>query len=444
MPMARKDEIKRRWQRTIDFLYEQRPSFERQGDGGYKPGLETSMALDRMYLRPHKNYRIIHVAGTNGKGSVAHMLTAVLLAAGYKTGLYTSPHFIDFRERIRVNGRKISRNFVMDWVNDYKHREFEGEPSFFELASTMAFDFFSWRSVNVAVVEAGLGGRLDSTNIVTPDLSVITNIGLEHTQFLGDTLEAVAGEKAGIIKRNRPAVIGAVQSDSVRQVFETKAQNEHASIVFAQDEPEVTASRHVGGMLEVDTVHYGTLQCQLVGDYQVENLNTVLTAINIMRLEGFRVKDEAVRQGLANVCDTTGLMGRWMKLDDAPLTICDSGHNVPALQQVVKQLQEQQCDHLHMVMGFMADKDLDHILPLLPQQATYYFTQASTPRALTATKLAKKAQTLGLEGATFKNVVDAYNAARAAAGSSDLVFVGGSMYVLADLLTVLNTDDKDD
>jgi len=442
--MARKDEIKRKWERTIEYLYDQRPAYERQGQDGYKPGLDTSLALDRMYLRPHKNYRIIHVAGTNGKGSVAHLLASVLQHAGYKTGLFTSPHLVDFRERIRVNGRKISRNFVMDWVNDFRQREFEGNPSFFELTSTMAFDFFAWRNVNVAVIETGLGGRLDSTNIITPDLSIITNIGLEHTQLLGNTLIAIAGEKAGIIKRNRPVLIGEAGDADVKAVFVNKAKQEHASIAFAQDEPEVTAARHADGMLELQTVHYGTLQCELTGDYQVANANTALSAINILRHEGFRIKDPAVTKGFATVVETTGLMGRWMRLADEPLTICDSAHNVPGITQVVKQLQLTPHDKLHIVMGMMADKDVEHALALLPHEACYYFTQAQTTRSLPAGDLRKMAEQQGVQGKAYDNVMAALDQARKAAGSHDLIFIGGSMYVLAELLTAMNIDDKDD
>ena len=439
--MARKEELARMWQRTVDYLFNQRPAFERQGASGYKPGLETSLALDRMYNEPHRNYRIIHIAGTNGKGSTAHMLASCLQACGYRVGLFTSPHMIDFRERIRVNGRKVSRSFVIQWVADYRKKKLEGyEPSFFELTSTMAFDYFAWRNVNVAVIETGLGGRLDSTNIITPELSIITNIGLEHQQFLGNTLEEIALEKAGIIKHGRPVVIGHADG-VVRDVFEREAKRLYSEIHFAEDKPEVIRAKHVDGVLRLETANFGTLDCELTGEYQVENVNTVLTALTILKRLKYRIKTDALRKGLARVIEDTGLMGRWMKIDDKPRTILESAHNVPGMTRAMEQLKHEEFDDLHMVIGFMADKDVSGILELLPKKAFYYFTQAQTSRAMSVEQLSRLAAKCGIKGKCYNNVVDALTAAREAAAPRDLVYVGGSMYVLSELLTAINYDD---
>ncbi len=432
------------WERTIDYLFNQRPAFEREGANGYKPGLDTSIALDKLYKEPHRRYRIIHIAGTNGKGSTAHLLASCLQQCGYRVGLFTSPHLIDFRERIRVNGRKVSRNFVMQWVADYRKNELKDfQPSFFELTSTMAFDYFAWRNVNVAIVETGLGGRLDSTNIVTPELSIITNIGLEHQQFLGNTLEEIASEKAGIIKHGQPVIIGHADG-VVKEVFEQQAKRMYSEIRFAEDKPEVINAEHVDGVLRLTTRNYGTIDCELTGDYQVENCNTVLSSLNLLKRLKYRIKPDAIKKGFATVIESTGLMGRWMKIGDDPRTICDSAHNVAGIAQVMKQLKHEQFDHLHMVMGFMADKDVESILKQLPKHATYYLTQAHNSRTMPVDQLLRLAETYGLKCATYNNVTDALQAARTAAGSGDLVYVGGSMYVLAELLTAIGYDDNTD
>ena len=438
--MARKEELARKWERTLEYLYNQRPAFERDGAAGYKPGLETSLALDRLYKEPHRNYRIIHVAGTNGKGSTAHLLASCLQKCGYRVGLFTSPHFVDFRERIRVNGKKISRNFIIKWVADYRKKQPEGyEPSFFELTSTMAFDYFAWRNVNVAVIETGLGGRLDSTNIVTPDLSIITNIGFDHQQFLGNTIEEIASEKAGIIKHGKPVVVGHAEG-SVRQVISNYAKRQYAEIIFAQDKPEVVDAKQVNGKLRLKTASYGTIDCELNGEFQIENANTVLTAFNILKQLKFRVKENAVRDGFATVVETTGLMGRWMKIDTKPLTICDSAHNMASMPIAMKQLKRENFDDLHIIIGFMADKDVDGILDLLPKKASYYFTQAQTSRALPVAQLQELASKHRLKGNTYNNVLEALDAARRAAAPRDLIYVGGSMYVLAELFKGLGYD----
>lgn len=429
------------WERTLDYLFNQRPAFERQGADGYKPGLETSLALDKLYKEPHRRFRIIHIAGTNGKGSTAHLLASCLQRCGYRVGLFTSPHLVDFRERIRVNGRKISRSYVMQWVSEYQKKDLGGlQPSFFELTSTMAFDYFAWRNVNVAVIETGLGGRLDSTNIVTPELSIITNIGLEHQQFLGNTLEEIASEKAGIIKHGQPVVIGRAEG-VVRDVFEREAKRLYADIRFAQDRPEVLSAKHADGVLRIETVNYGTLDCELTGDYQIENTNTVLTALNMLKRLKYRIREKAVHEGFAHVIENTGLMGRWMRLGTHPLVICDSAHNPAGIEQVIKQLKHEDYKRLHMVMGFMADKDVKSILNLLPKDAVYYFTQAQTSRSMTVEQLQSLAAKCGIEGSIYNNVSEALDAARNQANDEDLIYVGGSMYVLAELLTALNYGD---
>ena len=438
--MARKEELARMWDRTLEYLFDQRPAFERDGGKGYKPGLDTALALDRLYNEPHRRYRIIHIAGTNGKGSTAHLLASCLQQCGYRVGLFTSPHLIDFRERIRVNGKKISRSFVMRWVNELRKKDLgEMQPSFFELTSAMAFDYFAWRNVNVAVIETGLGGRLDSTNIITPDLSVITNIGLEHQQFLGNTIEEITLEKAGIIKYSRPVVVGRADG-VVREVIEDRAKRMYAEIKFAQDNPIVTNSRLVNGMLQLTTEGYGTINCELTGDYQVENANTVLTALNMLKQLNYRIKLNGVQEGFAHVIENTGLMGRWMKLGEKPLTICDSAHNPPAMEQAMRQLRRQPHDGIHMVMGFMADKDITTMIKMLPAEAKLYFTQANTKRALSAKKLLEEARKSGYDGTTYTHVSDALKAARKNANEKDVIYVGGSMYVLAELLADLGYD----
>lgn len=420
------------YQETIDYLFSQLPSYERQGAGGYKPGLQTSHDLDDLFGNPHKKYRCIHVAGTNGKGSVSSMIAAVLQMAGYKVGLFTSPHFIDFRERIRVNGGMIPRHKVVEFMERYFEMHYDGAPSFFELTSTMAMDYFAQCEVDYAVIEVGMGGRLDSTNIITPMLSVITNIALDHTQFLGDTLAQVAGEKAGIIKPSVPVVIGE-SCEETHDVFADAAQRGKSPITFAQDEPEVLQSRQA----VLTTRNNGKLRAGLTGDYQVANINTVLTALAVLREQGVHIPAESVKAGIENAHLMTGLVGRWMQVHDKPRVVCDSGHNIGAFPQLMEQLKRQQCNVLRVVIGFMADKDVQHLLEMLPKRAQYYFTQASTSRAMKATELAELAAQKGLQGRTFETVVAAYRAAMADANEDDFVFVGGSMYVLAEFLPMV-------
>ena len=435
------------YQDTLKYLYDSAPLFQQVGGAAYKEGLYNTLALDEHLGHPHRHYRTVHVAGTNGKGSCSHLLAAVLMSAGYRVGLYTSPHLVDFRERIRVDGQPVAKAFVVDFVE--QHRAFFEplHPSFFELTTAMAFSYFANQEVDVAVVEVGLGGRLDCTNIIRPDLCVITNISLDHTQFLGHTLAEIAREKAGIIKMaGVPVVVGETQA-ATRPVFEAKAREVGAPIYFAE---EVDANRlacgggqtsqsagPVNGPTKDDE---GNLTgsdepaCELKGLYQEKNKRTVRLALTLLRKAGYRISDQAVCQGFAQVCRLTGLMGRWQRLQDSPTLVCDTGHNVGGLTYVARQLRQQRCRQLRIVIGMAADKDVRGALSLLPQEADYYFTQASVRRALPADELARMGTTAGLHGRAFANVPAAVGAALADSHPDDFVFVGGSSFVVADLL----------
>ena len=423
------------YQDAINYLYKQLPAFERQGASGYKPGLDTAIALDNWLDNPHRAYKCIHVAGTNGKGSVANMLAATLQASGYRVGLFTSPHLVDFRERIRVNGEMIDKRtvsrFVMRWLNS----NLTCRPSFFELTTAMAFEYFKKQKVDFAVIEVGLGGRLDSSNIITPILSLITNISLDHTQFLGNTLAEIASEKAGIIKPCVPVVVGDASQPHVRKVFESTALEQHSPIIIARDAPIVNGSeRNSEGTLSIFTnIHNEPLTCQLGGDYQVTNVNTVLHAIETLKKNGVKIKNGAVKKGLANVCQYTGFMGRWMMIGKNPTVICDAGHNAGAWTMLAQQLRELKCDKLHMVIGFSADKDINTVLGMMPKDAIYYFTQAQSPRSMNAHELQALGAKHRLRGEAYPIAHNAYKAAMKATLTTHIVFIGGSFYVLGDL-----------
>lgn len=418
---------------TINFLFCQLPAFERQGGAGYKPGLQTSRDLDDMVGNPHHSYKCIHVAGTNGKGSTSHLLASILQEQGYKVGLYTSPHIVDFRERIRVNGEKISEEAVVDFTDRFLKSGYQGHPSFFELTSTMAFEYFKMLHVDYAIIEVGLGGRLDSTNIITPILSIITNISIDHTQFLGSTPTQIASEKAGIIKEGVPVVIGEAVGE-VRTTFENKAAEMNAPITFASDSPTIQNAYCENGHCRIESLTYDTLINELGGEYQIKNSATVLTALQALKDGGIQINDDAVKAGFAHVIENTGLIGRWQTISTNPRIICDSGHNVGAFTQITHQLRNETYHTLHMVMGFMADKDVDHVLAMLPKDASYYFTQAASPRAMTADELLQKAASHGLHGKSYPTVEEAKKAAITAATTTDLIYIGGSMYVLAEAL----------
>jgi dihydrofolate synthase / folylpolyglutamate synthase len=428
------------YQETIDYLIEQVPMFQQVGSSAYKEGLFNTLELDKKAGHPHTKYRTIHVAGTNGKGSVSHTLAAVLQSAGYRVGLYTSPHLIDFRERIRVNGKPISKETVVKYIEDERPFFEPLHPSFFEVTTAMAFAYFESQKVDVAVIEVGLGGRLDCTNIIRPDLSIITNIGLDHVKFLGDTLAKIAFEKAGIIKKGVPVIIGE-DCEETRPVFENKAKEYESPIVFAQDKKSVKSySYNQDGALIYDTDLYPNLSGELKGYCQHHNANTILTAIKILNKSGYNISEAAVRQGFSSVCELTGLRGRWQTLADAPKMVCDTGHNVHGLTYIAEHLKQisskPEFGKLRIVIGMVDDKDIEGVLKLMPQNAIYYFTQASVKRALDATKLGSLAHSFGLQGNCYKDVSEAVAAAREESDSNDLIYIGGSTFIVADLFTL--------
>lgn len=418
------------YKETVEYLFNSTPVFEHVGASAYKEGLSNTLALDEHLGHPHKNFKTIHVAGTNGKGSCSHTLAAILQSMGMKVGLYTSPHIVDFRERIRVNGECLSEQYVVDFVE--QHRSFFEplHPSFFELTTAMAFRYFADQKVDIAVIEVGLGGRLDCTNIITPELSIITNISLDHTQFLGDTLAKIAGEKAGIIKEGVKVVIGE-DVEETRPVFEAKAKEKNAPIVFAQDYPEVLCSEACAeGGRNYETLNFGMIHGDLSGDYQERNMNTCLTACKVLGL-----KKENVIEAVAHVAERTGLVGRWMKINESPLAVCDTGHNVGGWKYLAPQIKAQKCEHLRIVFGMVDDKDIDSVMDMLPKNAIYYWTQATSHRAIPKEIVADKGRTHQLEGNIYNSVKEAYREALKDASNDDFVFVGGSSYVVADLLS---------
>ncbi|NLC50599.1 MAG: bifunctional folylpolyglutamate synthase/dihydrofolate synthase [Bacteroidales bacterium] len=421
---------------TVAYLYKQMPAYQRVGQSAYKEGLDNSLALDTYFEYPHRSYRTIHVAGTNGKGSTSHLLAAVLNKAGYKVGLYTSPHLIDFRERIRVNGEMIDKQFVVDFVKNHREAFEPIMPSFFELTMEMAFLYFKHCEVDVAIVETGLGGRLDSTNIILPNLSIITNIGFDHIQYLGNTLPKIAAEKAGIIKPNTPVVIGEIENEEVRAVFAAKAEQENATIVFAEESMDNFTSEisKDGWILNNDS--YQNLRSELGGWVQNKNARTVLTAIHELMKMDYKIPNQAVYQGFANVVELTALMGRWQTLQENPKVVCDTGHNDHGVRYIVEQLGMESYETLHIVFGVANDKDSAAILSMLPKDAVYYFTQASIERALNVNILAETAHQYGLKGNKYNTVELAMKAAKENANKNDFIFIGGSSFVVADALTL--------
>jgi dihydrofolate synthase/folylpolyglutamate synthase len=427
-----------KYQATIDFLYSQTPQFQQIGAAAYKPGLQTVIRLSEAYGNPQQRLRIIHVAGTNGKGSTAHSLAAVLQKAGYKVGLFTSPHLVDFRERIKINGAMIPREEVTQFVDRFSQLANEAkqngeplEPSFFELTTVMAFDWFARSAVDYAVIEVGLGGRLDSTNIITPLLSVITNISLDHVAQLGNTLEAIASEKAGIIKPGVPCVVGEA-TGGVKEVFLKKAQECDAPIIFADEHQPAKAVTRSDDYLHADTP-FGLVDYCLTGYCQEKNLQTIVTALEQMRSIGIQFTNESVAAGLREVVTLTGLSGRWMTVAKHPKTVCDTGHNIGGWQYISRQLSNVE-GRLVMVLGFVNDKDISHILPLIPATATVIYTRASVPRALPAEKLAEAGAAAGRPGEVAPDVTSAIERARQL--NPDMIFVGGSTFIVADLLAM--------
>lgn len=430
------------YEETIDYLFNSAPLFQNVGAGAYKEGLSTTHILDEHFGHPHKNYKTIHVAGTNGKGSTSHTIASILQAANLKVGLYTSPHLIDFRERIRVNGEMIPEEYVIDFVE--QHRSFFEplHPSFFELATAMAFKYFAEQEVDVAIIEVGLGGRLDCTNIITPVVSVITNISFDHIQFLGNTLEKIAGEKAGIIKENIPVVIGE-NNDETRPVFEKVACENNAPMCFAEDENIILSYNYNNeGGIDYKTV-FGDFHAELGGACQIKNTATILCAIGIFRhITEYNVSKENIQSGFANVCESTGLMGRWQTLQTNPKVVCDTGHNIGGFEYISKQLSAQSYKTMRIVMGMVNDKDINGVLEMLPKNATYYFTQASVKRALDHEEVKRLAANHNLYGNSYPNVIEAYNQALSDAENDDFIYVGGSSFVVADLLTCLKKQEN--
>lgn len=422
------------YQETLNWLFAQLPMYQRQGQAAYKANLDNTLALDAYFNHPHTRFQTIHVAGTNGKGSVSHMLASVLQEAGYKTGLYTSPHLKDFRERIKINGEMISEQYVVDFIQNHQEVFTRIRPSFFEMTVAMAFKYFADQQTDIAVIEVGLGGRLDSTNIITPLASVITNISFDHMSLLGNTLEKIAGEKAGIIKSGIPVIIG-TRDKNYDFVFEKKAAACDAPLTFASDRwklacnPDNTYNlRHSSGW------HTEHLSSELKGIYQQKNIPNVLEVLLRLRDKPLHFTDQQLQQGIAKVVTNTGLYGRWQTLAEHPLTVCDTGHNIDGITEITQQLKTCRYRRLHFVIGMVNDKDIDSILQILPSDATYYFCKASIPRALNEEILAAKARKTGLQGNCYPTVAEAYTAARQAASPEDMIYIGGSTFVVAEVI----------
>jgi dihydrofolate synthase / folylpolyglutamate synthase len=430
-----------KYSETLDYLYSRLPMFQRTGPAAYKDSLDNIRSLDDYYGNPHRRFKTVHVAGTNGKGSLSHMLASILQMAGYKTGLYTSPHLKDFRERIKINGRMISRSMVNRWVKRFMEAgELEEiSPSFFELTVALAFDYFAGNNVDIAVIEVGLGGRLDSTNIITPEVSVITNIGLDHTYLLGNSLKSIAVEKAGIIKPGVPVVIGTFQSGT-EKVYKKISGSNQAPLYFADRIYKVTYSRvgindnQVFFVEDKSSDRHFDIEVDLGGRYQQKNLPAVLKVIDILKEKGWNITGKNVVEGLAHAKELTGLRGRWELLGKDPLIIADTGHNAEGISEVIKQIGQMSYENLHIVFGMVSDKDPMQILRLLPREACYYFTKAGIPRALDENVLANYAIVAGLKGKPYASVREAFSSAIANAGKNDLIFVGGSTFIVAEVL----------
>ena len=406
---------------VLTYLYNSLPVYQRIGAAAYKANLDNTLALAQCCHYPEKKFKSIHIAGTNGKGSTSSFLASIFTEAGYKTGLYTSPHLIDFRERIRINGVMISEEAVMDFVLNHKSDFERISPSFFEMTVALAFDYFAREKVDIAIVEVGMGGRLDSTNIITPEISVITNISKDHTAFLGNTLEAIAGEKAGIIKPHIPVIIGETQPETA-PVFKTQAGLKNAPIIFADQNTDVY-----------------DFEIPLKGIYQQKNIKTVYAAVRQINLQNrFNLSEDAVKRGIQNVVKNTGLQGRWQIIKSKPLVVCDTGHNAAGIEQVTAQIEQTPHQNLHIILSVVNDKDLSSILPLFPKNAQYYFTQSSVPRALPVQELATAAHAFGLNGISYPDVSSAYFAAEQNATEEDMIFIGGSTFTVADFLGIRN------
>lgn len=421
------------YQETVDYLYRALPMFQRVGAVAFKKDLTNTVALCEALGNPQCQFKSIHIAGTNGKGSASHMLASILQSAGYRTGLYTSPHLKAFTERIRINGEEVQQQFVIDFVNRIQPLIDQVKPSFFEITVAMAFDYFASQRVDVAVIEVGLGGRLDSTNVITPEVSLITNIGMDHKDLLGDTLEQIAFEKAGIIKPGVPVVISERQA-AVSPVFQDKAEVTGSELTYASD--RYRAAWRPDGTLDVwkgSHLQWEALPLPLKGVYQQKNVPGVLSVCDVLTARGYALTIDTIRDGLVNVVTQTHLKGRWQKLQEQPLVVCDTGHNAEGVAEVMQQIRQQTYQQLYIVWGMVRDKDPSAILQLLPRDAYYFFCQASIPRALPAVELAEKARVAGLRGEVAEEVNTAVAAALAKATPKDFVFVGGSTFVVAEI-----------
>lgn len=400
---------------TLEWMFKQLPMYQRQGKNAFKKDLDNIIAFSKYLNHPEKNFKSIHVAGTNGKGSVSNMLASILQEAGYKVGLHTSPHLKDFRERIRINGIKIPKNFVTDFIEKHKAFLDEHQLSFFEMTIGMTFEYFSLEKVDFAIIETGLGGRLDSTNIITPEISVITNIGLDHTHILGDNLIQIAKEKAGIIKPEIPVVIG--EKNEINSfVFTDKAKENNSPLLFAEEK------------------NYPNYNSDLKGKYQEKNKQTVLAALEVLQTKNWKITENNIKSGFLHIGKNTGLKGRWQEISENPKIICDTGHNKEAVKYILEQLSEEKYKTLHFILGFVSDKDIDSILSLFPSQAKYYFAKPNIPRGLEIEDLKEKAIKYNLNGKYFSTVKDALHAAKVNASKEDLIFIGGSTFTVAEIL----------
>lgn len=419
---------------TINYLFNIAPVFEHIGASAYKEGLDNTYLLDEHFGHPHRKFKNIHIAGTNGKGSCSHTLAAILQNDGYKVGLYTSPHIMDFRERIKINGECISKEYVIEFVNQEKSLFEKIHPSFFEVTTALAFKYFAEQHVDYAIIEVGLGGRLDCTNIITPILSIITNISFDHTNFLGNTLEKIAKEKAGIIKQNIPVIIGETTNET-KPVFKTCAESMNAEIIYADENDEIISfTMNEDGGITYNTRSFGIIQGELGGLYQKKNTNTILHAVRFLYNQHIIKNTGSINNGFYNVCRLTGLIGRWQKIGSNPSVICDTGHNVGGWTYISRQLQVQKYNKLHIVFGMVNDKDVDGVMCLLPKNAHYYFTKPQSKRAIPEKDIQRKAMTHGLAGDCYNDVPSAYTAAKKMATPDDMIFIGGSSYIVSDLL----------
>lgn len=428
---------------TIQYLFNSAPLFQHVGGAAYKEGLSTTHILDAHFNHPHNQYKTIHIAGTNGKGSCAHTIAAILQHTGLKVGLYTSPHLVDFRERIRINGEMMPQQYVIDFVEEERSFFEPLHPSFFELTTALAFKYFAEQHVDVAVIEVGLGGRLDCTNIISPILSIITNISFDHTQFLGNTLAQIASEKAGIIKHKVPVIIGECNAET-RSVFEHKAHEVEAPILFAEDNKEVLSSEfsdlYGHKLLHYTTRSFGDIYGELTGECQIKNTNTILCALHSLS-KIFSVTHEDITYAFEHVCEMTGLRGRWQILQERPTIICDTGHNTGGWQYLAHQLAQiaTSGNKLHIVFGMASDKDIERVMSTLPHEACYYWTKASVKRATSEQTIANIATKYDLHGKTYSNVAEAYEAAVNNASTNDYIYIGGSSFIVADLLRYKQT-----